>query len=886
MLVAFALCATGLPAQLQPLQREANHIHINPAAVAALRTGPSTMQWHDAPIGDGQHATLNLQRFEITSTDTQFVIGHAKTPLTIQPPVLLRGSIDGNPNSNVYFAISNRGVLGLLDHGDGTGVTALGPRDGRAGLATGGLAWQSAPIGGMPPIGVPVCGLHTGDTPRAAQPLPPASNQRLLLQLAVDTDYEFAALFDHNLDAAGEYVVAMQGAIASIYQADVNTDMKLTYVRLWDTADDLYNEEDPLGPLRTHWNKNMGDIERDLVQLLTGRVNLPYGGVAWLNATCGNNAYSVAGYLLGTFVSATEPAFGNWDLTVAAHELGHNCGTSHTHAYEIDTCDVGEIRRGTIMSYCHTTTGGGANIDLRFHETCVAAMRAHLTAATCIFADCNANELDDAVEIADGSVSDNNADGIPDACQDCNDNGILDEQDIFDTTSTDVDSNGVPDECQADCNSNGLPDAWDIAEEISTDMHGDGIPDECDIDCNENMVSDYNEIQLNMDLDRNRNAILDACEDCDGDGTPDLAQLGGGLNIWVLSSENLNATAMHPLTGVPMVASSNDFLEEATHLAITPGGRVLIVDRIANRVIELDSNSGDLVGDFVPTTDTHLSEPCGLAFTQNHLLVLNGGDGTVQQYDIQSGAWNRELISSGLLMAPTAMTITSTGRLLVAEDTGRVQRFSLATGELLDTVVAAGTVTGAAGIVIHPDGMLLVSDATTNGIHAFNRQTGMHLGRWDTGGLPSGFWELLAPGTLRMGPGGHVLVASTGSNTAVQRYNRTTGLFQRSFYVLGQLSPRTTSFDIMPPSEFDCNGNMRIDACEIAEGLLPDNNGNGTPDGCECIADLNDDGLVGVDDILGLIAAWGTPDADLTGDGTTGVDDVLIVLDGWGNCVG
>ena len=232
------------------------------------------------------------------------------------------------------------------------------------------------------------------------------------------------------------------------------------------------------------------------------------------------------------------------------------------------------------------------------------------------------------------------------------------------------------------------------------------------------------------------------------------------------------------------------------------------------------------------------------------------------------------------------MTITPTGRLLVAEDAGRVQRFSLETGGLLGTVVEAGIVTGAAGILVHPDGRLLISDATTNGIHAFNRATGIHLGRWDTGGLASGFWELLSPGTLRMGPGEHVLVASTGSNTAVQRYNRTTGLFQRSFYVLGQLSPHTTSFDIMPPSEFDCNGNMRIDACEIAEGSLPDNNGNGTPDGCECIADLNGDGLVGVDDILGLIAAWGTPSGDLTGDGITGVDDVLVVLDAWGSCGG
>ena len=62
MLVAFALCATGLPGQLQPLQREANHIHINPAAVAALRTGPSTMQWHNVPIGDGQHASVDGQQ--------------------------------------------------------------------------------------------------------------------------------------------------------------------------------------------------------------------------------------------------------------------------------------------------------------------------------------------------------------------------------------------------------------------------------------------------------------------------------------------------------------------------------------------------------------------------------------------------------------------------------------------------------------------------------------------------------------------------------------------------------------------------------------------------------------------------------------------------------
>jgi DNA-binding beta-propeller fold protein YncE len=305
---------------------------------------------------------------------------------------------------------------------------------------------------------------------------------------------------------------------------------------------------------------------------------------------------------------------------------------------------------------------------------------------------------------------------------------------------------------------------------------------------------------------------------------------------------------------------------------------------VANRVVEIDSNSGEVLGDFVPTTDTHLSGPRGLAFWSDNALVLNAANGTVQRYDLATGDWAGELIGPGVLVAPTAMTIGPMDELLVAEDSGRVLRFDASSGTLLGTLIEAGTITGAAGLVVHPDGMLLVSDSTSNGIHAFALSTGIHLGRWDTGGLASGFWELLGPGTLRMGPGGHVLIATTDSNTAVQRYNRDTGLFQRSFYVLEQLSPRTVSFDVMPPSEFDCNANMRIDACEIADGSLADHNANGVPDACECIADLSGDGSVGVDDILALLAVWGSPAGDVTGDGTTGVDDLLVVLDAWGGC--
>lgn len=875
--------AVGMPS---PMGHHDGRLSIGPDLVAALRDGPSTLRWTNVALGDTDHATLVLERFQVSTDKTRFVVGHAQRPMNIEPPVLLRGTIEGATDSSVYLAISERGALGLIDRGDGRGLMALGPTDGRTGLVANGLRWQAVPTAGMPPLGVPVCAMHDVGQPRSAGDPPPNLSRRLLLELAIETDYEFAALFEHDLEAAMQYVVALHGAIASMYQRDVNTDMQLAWVRVWDVPDELYDDEDPLGPFREHWNANMTDVQRDLAQLMSGRVNLPYGGVAWLNAVCGDSGYSVAGYLLGSFVSATESAFGNWDITVAAHELGHNCGSSHTHSYDIDACASGETQRGTIMSYCHTTTGGGANIDMRFHTTCVDAMRSHLTERPCLFDDCNGNEVDDALDIADGTAVDTNGDGIPDACQDCNANGVLDEADIADATSIDIDGDSMPDECQDDCNGNGLPDSWDLALGTSTDAHGDGVPDECDADCDSDGVSDYNQIQLDMDLDRNRNAVLDACEDCDENGTPDLTQLGGGLNIWVLSDTDRRVTAMHPLTGVPMVATDFDVVDVPTHVAISLDGRVLLADAAVNRIVEIDSQTGELLDNFTPAGDTNLDGPRSIVFVDSRVLVSNSGSGTVQQYDLASGDFIGTLIEEGVMGTPNAMVITTEGDLLVATMDGAIKRFDISSGALLQDLVTPSPLgfTGGNGLLVHPDGFVLVSDSTSNGLLAFDAATGASLGQWNTGGLAAGYWELLNPGTLRMGPGGHVLVATTDSNTAVQRYNRVTGLFQRSFYILGQLSPSTTSFDTMPASDEDCNGNMLIDACEIANGTLPDDNSNGIPDGCECIADLSGDGFVGVDDILILIASWSGPGGDVNGDGTTNVIDMLMLLEQWGPC--
>ena len=70
-----------------------------------------------------------------------------------------------------------------------------------------------------------------------------------------------------------------------------------------------------------------------------------------------------------------------------------------------------------------------------------------------------------------------------------------------------------------------------------------------------------------------------------------------------------------------------------------------------------------------------------------------------------------------------------------------------------------------------------------------------------------------------------------------------------------------------------------IDAATTADGLVTAA-GLAAP----CPADLSGDGAVGIEDLLGLLAAWGTPGGDIDGDGTAGIMDLLALLAAWGPC--
>ena len=111
------------------------------------------------------------------------------------------------------------------------------------------------------------------------------------------------------------------------------------------------------------------------------------------------------------------------------------------------------------------------------------------------------------------------------------------------------------------------------------------------------------------------------------------------------------------------------------------------------------------------------------------------------------------------------------------------------------------------------------------------------------------------------------------------------------------------SYELATGIAFDCNQNGILDICDwpdqgdcdndgIIDGCEIDVNNDFVPDDCQCIADFSGDGVVAIQDILLLIAAWGTNPVphgdpvpeDINVDSVVDVLDLLYLIGEWGAC--
>ena len=885
---------------------------------AALRADGPVVLPGVALDGRGE-VTLELERFRITTPATRFVAGPAGRRLPFDPDrvILLRGHVRDVPGSHAFVALTEWAGLATLEAPALGRATLRGPGP----RATGGAGWQlsqsaAALLGALPP-GTRFCAVAGRDAPVPAggPALSPITQQ---VELAVDTDFEFAQLFGADLDAAAAYVMAVYGAVCDICLRDIDTRVVLSFVRLWDADDDPYGGPNPLAEFQAHWAAKMGAVHRDVAQYFSGRRDFPYGGAAFLSALCGGGGYSVVGYALGFFDDPSRPGIHQYDIHVTAHELGHNFGAFHTHDYGLDNCQDlfgGPARRGSIMSYCsQTRSGGNANTDLRFHTRVQDAMRAHVFAAACIAEDCNGNGVPDDEDIAAGRSLDTDADGVPDECEDCNGNGTLDDADIAAGESLDLNANGIPDECEPDCNGNGIPDDLEIADGTVPDLYGNGIPDGCERDDDGDGLADYSQILANMALDRDRDTVLDAVQDCDGDGLTDLDALDGAHSVWVAGAgSGATVHQFHPTTGVLMRTGVNP--GGPRDLLVTPDRRILVSYEADNRIVEF-SAEGAYGGDFVPAGSGGLSMPGGLALSPGGTLVVASmGTDSVLEYDGATGAFVGALVppGSGTLEDPFGVAFGPNGNLYVTSREGRVLEYDAASGAFLGEFVSAadnGGLIVPRGMLWLPGGNLLVASMVTNRVLEYDGATGAFVRQFNDGGTDQAL-TMDAPWGLRLGPDGNVYVSRHGTgpgggggghddgdiqhlhinSTRIYVFHPTSGIFLRS-YVLGHDTGlwQPTGFDFLPDAGTDCNANQVPDPCDIAAGTSADVNADGVPDECQFAAgDLDADGMVSSADLLLLLAGWGPcPDppaacpGDLDASGAVTHDDLEILLANWG----
>ena len=506
--------------------------------------------------------------------------------------------------------------------------------------------------------------------------------------------------------------------------------------------------------------------------------------------------------------------------------------------------------------------------------------------------DCNCNRVPDECDLDPGTSIDCNTNGIPDECEDdCNANGIADECDVDPLdpdgngeVSEDCTGDGIPDECDWDCDADGVADSCEILTGTALDCNFNGLADECDLynrfsdDCNENQIPDECDVAEGPSQDCNENGIPDECEtwtDCNTNGVPDECDIADS------TSEDCNANGIPdecdvaglggllvarslPIRGIVDLydAASGRYvgafvsfgvggLRQPLGMSFHPNSNLLVANEDPHTVREYDGVTGAYLGDFVAAEAGGLYSPWDMTFgADGNLFVANvesGGVGItgILEYDGDTGA-SLGTFATAELQAPYGLTFGPGGNLFVCDHaTAEVVEFDGDTGGLVGVFASPDGVAldGPSALAFHAvSGNLFVADAETNDVVEFNGTTGALVGVFvdDVGAY--GAASLM---DLRFGPDDHLYVSHKESNS-IFKYNGSTGA------LLAEL----------PESDFPLMKPFRL-AFRLP---LPDCNGNGIPDACECVrGDLTGDDLVNGLDIQPFI--------DCLLDGDIGVDD-------------
>jgi hypothetical protein len=321
-------------------------------------------------LGD-QVVTLDLAPHSLRAADFQVLVQQEDGSMKrfVPPaPTTYRGAIEGMPGSTVNAAFFEGSLSAVIDlAGNGENLWIVQPLKERVMGMDAALHVVHREEDDISAIGG-ICGTPNdalGGLMPPADPGAPGVDETLVLELAVDTDFEFFQLrgSEASVISAAE---AQVNSVSAIYERDVDTTIEITTIIVRPTSADPYTTSDGGGLLQqmtNHWRTQQTGVRRDTASLISGR-DFSGGvlGVAWLSGTC----TTTLGYNVNQYRNLGSAA----RVAVLAHEIGHNNTLQH--------CSGSGCR---IMC---AGIGGCSGIITSFGSSSRTIMRSFLERARCI----------------------------------------------------------------------------------------------------------------------------------------------------------------------------------------------------------------------------------------------------------------------------------------------------------------------------------------------------------------------------------------------------------------------------------------------------------------------------------------------------------------------
>ena len=371
---------------------------------------------------------------------------------------------------------------------------------------------------------------------------------------------------------------------------------------------------------------------------------------------------------------------------------------------------------------------------------------------------------------------------------------------------------------------------------------------------------------------------------------------------------------------------------------VTRNGNLLAYDLVVG---ETGSRSVVAVDLDTMTTETIWSSlqstPRGIAMTEDGdiFLAMNTPETHIVKLDWTGTNWEYEDFSGPIgSWGPGKLGVDDQERLIVTGDnTHYVYIYDPNTGDLLDSFTHSGTgnIVGlrvvdskayvleifgdrvwvgdlvsnpiqtevvlqdsnldySHGLALDNDGRLYIANYNAYKIEVYDISSGDWIESWTTPDRPTDIY-FSSPHQLFVVSSGNGLFVMNQEGVVIEKFDITARSINRwtLTYIDSDadgIPDKKDNCYLYNPDQADCNENEIGDICDIAEETSADVNSNEVPDECECLSDVNNDGIVNVNDALLVIGNWNGsgPIGDVNFDGTVNVSDLLSVIDSWGPC--